>query len=125
MHMNESPSASSSGSNKKRDDDKFAALSNLTSLLPSAIRRDSVSNATAFSMAGGAASLPPPPVQVATFSPAGAIGGGSSLSPRAAQQQQQQQQPDLSYLTPEERAIIENVMHRQQDEESKEVSFLK
>ena len=33
--------------------------------------------------------------------------------------------PDLSHLTASERAIIENVMHRQQSEESKEVEFLR
>ena len=33
--------------------------------------------------------------------------------------------PDLSHLTSSERAIIENVMHRQQSEESKEVEFLR
>ena len=33
--------------------------------------------------------------------------------------------PDLSHLTPEERAIIENVIHRQQTEESKEFEFLR
>ena len=36
-----------------------------------------------------------------------------------------QQQPDLSHLTLEERSIIENVIHRQQDEENKEISFLR
>ena len=33
--------------------------------------------------------------------------------------------PDMSYLTAEERAIIENVISRQQSEESKEVEFLR
>ena len=33
--------------------------------------------------------------------------------------------PDMSHLTASERAIIENVMHRQQSEESKEVEFLR
>ena len=33
--------------------------------------------------------------------------------------------PDLSHLTPEERAIIEDVMHRQQSEENKEYEFLR
>ena len=33
--------------------------------------------------------------------------------------------PDLSYLTAEERAIIAGVMHRQHDEENKEVNFLR
>ena len=33
--------------------------------------------------------------------------------------------PDLSHLTASERSIIENVMHRQQSEESKEVEFLR
>lgn len=33
--------------------------------------------------------------------------------------------PDLSHLTPEERAIIENVIHRQQNEESMEYQFLR
>jgi hypothetical protein len=33
--------------------------------------------------------------------------------------------PDLSHLTDEERAIIENVMHRQKDEETREVLFLR
>lgn len=34
-------------------------------------------------------------------------------------------QPDLSHLTMEERAIIENVLQRQQNEETKEVEFLR
>ena len=33
--------------------------------------------------------------------------------------------PDLSHLTPEERAIIEDVMHRQHREENKEYEFLR
>ncbi|CAB4060956.1 RIMS2 [Lepeophtheirus salmonis] len=33
--------------------------------------------------------------------------------------------PDLSHLTPEEREIIENVMQRQHNEESKEIMFLR
>ena len=33
--------------------------------------------------------------------------------------------PDLSHLTASERAIIENVMYRQQSEETKEVEFLR
>ena len=33
--------------------------------------------------------------------------------------------PDMSHLTAEERAIIENVISRQQSEESKEVEFLR
>ena len=33
--------------------------------------------------------------------------------------------PDMSHLTAEERAIIQNVMSRQQSEESKEVEFLR
>ena len=33
--------------------------------------------------------------------------------------------PDLSYLTPEERSIIEGVIQKQQAEESKEIKFLK
>ena len=32
---------------------------------------------------------------------------------------------DLSHLTPEERSIIEGVMHKQQMEENKEIRFLK
>lgn len=33
--------------------------------------------------------------------------------------------PDLSHLTPEERAIIENVMHRQKQEEENERELMK
>lgn len=33
--------------------------------------------------------------------------------------------PDLSHLTASERSIIENVMYRQQSEETKEVEFLR
>ena len=33
--------------------------------------------------------------------------------------------PDLSHLTPEERAIIENVIHRQHNEENREYEFLR
>ena len=33
--------------------------------------------------------------------------------------------PDLSYLTQEERAIISGVMHRQKDEETREIMFLR
>ena len=33
--------------------------------------------------------------------------------------------PDLSHLTPEERAIIEGVMQKQQQEESREIKFLR
>ena len=33
--------------------------------------------------------------------------------------------PDLSHLTPEERAIIENVIHRHHTEENKEYEFLR
>lgn len=33
--------------------------------------------------------------------------------------------PDLSHLTPEERAIIENVMHRQKQEEEKENEIMR
>lgn len=33
--------------------------------------------------------------------------------------------PDLSHLTMEERAIISNVMHRHQSEESREAEFLR
>ena len=32
---------------------------------------------------------------------------------------------DMSHLTPEERSIIEGVMHKQQLEENKEIRFLK
>ena len=44
-------------------------------------------------------------------------GGGYNTGPDG--------KPDLSHLTASERAIIENVMHRQQSEESKEVEFLR
>ena len=52
----------------------------------------------------------------------GAVGLGSSSGVLL---QGPDGKPDLSHLTVEERAIIENVMHRQQSEESKEVEFLR
>ena len=79
-------------------------------------------------VSGTMLSLPPslyPPAAAATPS------GSGSTSPRSTSlhlhhhQQQQQQQPDLSHLTEEERAIIENVMSRQQDEENREATLLR
>ena len=43
-------------------------------------------------------------------------GGGHVIGPN---------KPDLSHLTAEERAIIENVIHRQHTEENKEYEFLR
>lgn len=53
-----------------------------------------------------------PPMTLTPTHTGGSSGGGGHT-------------PDLSHLTPEERAIIENVIHRQQHEETKEVTFLK
>jgi hypothetical protein len=33
--------------------------------------------------------------------------------------------PDLSHLTPQEKSIIQGVMQKQQEEESKEIKFFK
>ncbi|XP_040583869.2 LOW QUALITY PROTEIN: regulating synaptic membrane exocytosis protein 2-like [Lepeophtheirus salmonis] len=50
-----------------------------------------------------------------------------SLTPRSIPSSGSSSQitPDLSHLTPEEREIIENVMQRQHNEESKEIMFLR
>ena len=98
--INSSPtSATLSSGSRKSDDDKFS-FSNLTHFL----RRDS---------------------NAATEAGAVAMTASTVQQPAAAAAAGQQHPPDLSYLTAEERAIIENVMHRQQDEVSREVSFLK
>ena len=80
-------------------------------------------------VSGTMLSLPPslyPPAAAATPSGSGSpYPRSTSLHLHPHQQQQQQQQPDLSHLTEEERAIIENVMSRQQDEENREATLLR
>ena len=61
----------------------------------------------------------------APFSSGGGVGLGGTPPVVGSGTSTTSTKPDMSHLTAEERAIIQNVMSRQQSEESKEVEFLR